>query len=465
MGLLETLGLAPAPQQKSLTPADYAVTGPVLHNNHPGQRLTNRSARAHLSAYGGAEAIDWVMDCVSLIADTASNAEYHFERQGKELVAEIRPKDDGNDDIEEAPQDLTKLLESPNPWMGYAEMLELTVIDFLLTGNSYWLKFKPDSSGKPQALYRLAPPLVTVVPGATRPIDRYEYLPPGAAKPLKYQPHEVLHIRRPNPHSQHFGVGIIAGGARMYDAELALTRSFEGYFARGTRLSGVIESERSIPDKLWRKIVREFRLMFSGNENSWDVAALERGMTYRPLSATAAQAEYASLIPLSRDRICAAFRVPPILLGQIGASAATPVKEAQRVFDNKTMRPFLNKLQEAISYGLTQAWGVDFKIDYEYTMPQEDQFEQAKDFATLPGVRIREVRDRVGLPPLGDERDDMVLNLPGDDTNASGVKDRGIGSEAGRPPNAENTRAIPEPGKKIPADAEVSVSGPEPSAR
>ena len=244
----------------------------------------------------------------------------------------------------------------------------------------------------------------------------------------------------------------------MFDAEIALTSSFGGYFERGTRLSGVIESERSIPDKLWRKIVREFRQMFSRNENSWDVAALERGLTYRPLSATAAQAEYGTLIPLSRDRICAAFRVPPILIGYIGASAATPVKEAQRLFDNKTMRPFLNKLQEAISYGLTEAWGVEFKIDYEYVMPQEDRFEQAKDFATLPGVKIREVRDRVGLPPLGDARDDMVLNLPGDNTNQSNVKDRSIGSEPGRPPNGENTAAIPEPGKPLPADANASAT-------
>ena len=444
--------------EKALKPEDYAGAAPVLHNNHPGQRLAARGTRAHLSAYGGAEAIDWVMDCVGLIADTASNAEYHFEKGGKQLVPEVTPKLEGDDNVEEAPADLVSLLEQPNPWMEYAEMIELTVIDFLLTGNSYWLKFKPDpATGKPAAIYRLPPPLITVVPGKTQPVDRYEYLPPGSATPLVYQPHEVLHIKRSNPHSQHFGLGIIAGAPQMFDAEIALTGSFKGYFERGTRLSGVIESERSIPDKLWRKIVREFRQMFSRNENSWDVAALERGLTYRPLSATAAQAEYGTLIPLSRDRICAAFRVPPILLGYVGAAAATPVKEAQRLFDNKTMRPFLNKLQQAISYGLTEAWEVEFKIDYEYTMPQEDQFEQAKDFATLPGVKIREVRDRVGLPPLGDERDDMVLNLPGDENNNSNVKDQSIGSEPGRPPLPENTRAIPKPGDPIPNDAKVQV--------
>lgn len=450
--------------QKAIRPEDYTGSSPVLHNNHPGQRLTSRGARAHLSAYGGSDAIDWVMDCVSLIADTASNAEYHFERKGKTLIPEITPQDQGDDTVEEAPQDLVKLLEQPNPWMDYTEMLELSIIDFLLTGNSYWLKFKVEDSGKPAALYRMAPPLITVVPGETRPIDHYEYLPPGSAKPLVYQPHEVLHIRRPNPHSQHFGVGVIACGPQMFDAELALTSSFGGYFQRGTRLSGVIESERSIPDKLWRKIVREFRQMFSRNENAWDVAALERGLKYRPLSATAAQAEYGNLIPLSRDRICAAFRVPAILLGFIGSAATSPVKEAQRIFDNKTMRPFLNKLQLAITHGLTQAWGVEFKIDYEYVMPIEDQFEMAKDFATLPGVKIREVRERVGLKPLGDDRDDIVLNLPGENDNASTVKDRSIGSEAGRPPNPENTRAIPKPNAPMPKDAAVQVAGPEPSA-
>ena len=196
MGIRETL--TERFGEKALKPEDYAGAAPVLHNNHPGQKLTQRSARAHLSAYGGTDAIDWVMDCVNLIADTASNADYHFEKGGKKLVPEITPKLEGDDNIEEAPADLVHLIEQPNPWMQYDEMMELIVIDFMLTGNAFWLKFKPEAAtGKPASLYRLAPPLVTVVPGETKPIDHYEYLPPGVGEA------PGLQAARGPPHPAH----------------------------------------------------------------------------------------------------------------------------------------------------------------------------------------------------------------------------------------------------------------------
>lgn len=444
--------------QKAILSSDYAA-GPVLHNNSPGQRLSQRAAKTHLSAYGGAEAIDWVMDAVGLISETASNAEYHFEKDGDKLVAQATPESKSAD-LSEAPQDLVKLLKNPNPWMDYTEMIELTVIDFLLAGNSYWLKYNRNNEGKPQALYRLAPPLITVVPGKTAPIDHYEYLPPGQAQPISFQPEEVVHFKRANPHSEHFGLGVIAGGPEMFDVEIAMTKSQRGYFQRGTRLTGVIMSERAIPIKIWNKIVREFRNAFQGNDNAWDVAALERGMTYKPLSATAAEAEFRYLGPLSRDRILAAFRVPGSLIGVVDNEQGPTMKESQRNFDNKTMRPFLNKLQTAITKSLTDAWNVDFKIDYEYVLPIEDKFQLAQDFAVLPGVRVREVREQVGLQPLGDERDEIVLNLPGEDGNASTVKDQPLAGEPGRPPDGSNTAAFPKPGQPLPADAQARRGGP-----
>lgn len=434
---------------------EVAGPGPAIHDGHPA-RLSQQEARRHLSGYGGDQAIDTVMACADLIASTASNAEYHFERDGVTQVAHKIP-DVTPDDVEEADQRLVTLLEQPNPWMDYTELIELTFIDYLLVGNSYWLKYHPDSErakDKPVALYRLAPPLVTVVPGERDLVDHYVYRVPGREE-IKIPADQVLHFKRPNPHDPHFGLGLIAGGARAMDIELAITDSQARYYEQGTRLSGVLETDRNLPDTLISKIRRQFRAMYAGNENAYHVATLERGLKFRPISSTAAEAEFRHLAPMSRQRIAMLFRVPIVLLGIIDNADRQAVREAQRIFDNKTMRPLLNQFQHAISIGLTQAWGVNFVVDHEYVMPIEDQVELAADVAALPGIRVREVRERLGYDPLGDERDDIVLNLPGSNDNDSEVKDR-RNAEGGRPPDGENTAAIPEPGEAMPADAEAS---------
>ena len=444
--------------EKAISPDEYNQPGPVLHDPSPGRTLRNTSSERHLEAYGGKDAIDWVMGCVYLIAETGSNASYHFEnKKGDKLVPEITPELASDDDIEQAPKDLVALISQPNAFINYGELLELTIIDYLMTGNAYWLKWTDgEASTKPSYIFRLPSSLVSVKPGNRRLVQNYEYKPPGRTEPLVYEPYEIIHFKRANPHSEHLGLGVISGGPEVFDTEIFMTRSLRRYFQRGAKLSGVLESERTIPTQTFTKVINQFRKLYSSDPNNdWEVAALEKGLKFRTVQSTAAQAEFKELLGLSRDRIAAAFRVPPALLGQVQGIDRQAVREAQRIFDNKTMRPLLNRFEDVITECLTMAWGVKFKIDYEFELPEEDKLELAQNFATLPGVKVKEVRRYAGLDPLGDERDDLVLNLPGEDDNESEVKDRNLGSEPGRPPLGENTREIPEPGTPLPDDAEA----------
>lgn len=448
-------GLLGASDEKSLQASDYAGAAPVLHDTTPGRTLRNTNATRHLETYGGKDAIDYVMECAGLIAETAANASYHFETpDGKRLVPVITPEIATDDDIEKAPEELVYLLEQPNPYLDYTEMLELTVIDYLITGNAYWLKFNDEAGTKPARLYRMPAPLVSVVPGRKKLVERYEYTPPGRAEPLRYQPWEVVHFKRANPHSEHLGLGVVSGSPEAFDVEIFLTRSLRRYFQKGARLSGVLETDRALPPNVFTKVVNQFRKLYASDANNdWDVAALEKGLKFRTIQSTAAQAEFKDLLPMSRARIAGMFRVPAALLGDVQGVDRQAVREAQRIFDQKTMRPLLNKFQREITNSLTKAWNVHFKIDYQFEVAEEDKLELAQNFATLPGVKVKEVRRYAGLDPIGDERDDLVLNLPGENDNSSKVKDRSLGSEPGRPPLGENTAEIPKPGEALPKDA------------
>jgi len=422
----------------------------------PTKRLDGKSAARHMQAYGGTEAIDTAFNCTRLIAETASNAEYHFERNGKKLAG--TGKFGKYSDQGEPPPDLAKLFKRPNPFMDYTEFMELALIDLFFAGEFMWLKYAPDLQGKPLALYRLNPAFIDIELKGGLPVA-YVYTVPGG-KPVRFDPTDIVHIKTPNPHDPWRGLGIIAGAPRVFDIELALTESQAAYFERGTRLTGVLEADRGVPPNTWEKLKVEFAALYSGAANAFSVAMLERGIKFSPISANAAEAQFEALANMSKERIARMFRVPLALLGEAAqGETQSAQQEAQRIFDEKTMRPLLNRIQSQISAALTQAWDIDFVIDYEYALPLEDRLNLAQAMATVPGVQVKDLRALMDLPPLAEQKkewaeiDDMILNMPGQGSDV-GAPDANLAGEKGRPPLPGNRQAFPKDGT-VPSTAAV----------
>lgn len=408
-------------------------------------------ASRHLQAYGGRnDAIDWVMNCVRLIVETASTADWHFEKDGVKYYTKKNPDLPSNS--KDAPYLLAKLFEEPNPYMNLEELFELTLIDYLLVGNAYWMKWRTNDVGQPLALYRLAPPYVKVLPGQFG-VEGYTYQVPGH-DPMKLSTADVVHFRAPNPHSAYLGLGLIQGGSRMLDLDLALTDTQAGYFEKRAMPSMVVQSDRRVPKEVFNRLRNQLRSMYGGPRNSGALMVLEAGLKYQSIAPSAVEAGFESLSRMSRDRILALFRVPGALLGLSDNTAvAGDPSNDQRIFDTKTMRPLLNKFQAAVTKGVVDAWGLEFVVDYDYIMPVQDRLRLASTFAALPGVRVREVREYAGLPPLGKAIDEIVLNMPGEPVPPGGhpqIASYNLAGQGGRPPNPSNTAAFPANGS-IPA--------------
>jgi HK97 family phage portal protein len=416
-----------------------AIFGPPVT-----RRVTQRNARLHSSTYAGDNAVDWVMNAVTFWADAAADAVYHFEKDGERMATTDTPGDAEDYPGGKVPASLEGLIRQPNPFHTYEDMIWYLVADLLLTGNAYWLRYRADEDGKPLALYRLAPPFITILPGEKAPVAAYEYHVDGQSVPLTFSADEVIHFKRPNPNDPLYGAGVISGSPRVYDIELALVETMAQFFESGAKLSGVVTSDRNVPDPLVNKIRRQFSSMYSGSNNAYKVAVLERGLNFSPIQPTAAEAQFAELTKLGKERVYDMFGLHPAL---ISGDAAKPnlVEEAQRRFDTKKMKPFLGRLSRHMSSELTHAWGgIDFKIDYEYVMPEKDRLTLAAVYSALPGIKVKEVREYVGLEPLGDERDEMLLNMPGLGVEEGGTPMGAMpGAAGGRPANPNNLSAFP----------------------
>lgn len=452
-------GKAGAPLDAIPGDRDFApeVYGSTLSTT-AGSRYSGANAKRQLQVYGAgaSESIDWVADALDIIADTAAAADWHFEDYDGNSIPRSRKEAEKHARL--ADPWLVQLLEEPNGWQSWEDLVKLVWIDKYVTGDGFiYKRGEHPLTGHPLQLHRLAPYYVEVIPGkGGKLIDAYEYKVPGQPA-IKIPPEKIIHWKGANPHDPYRGAGLIAKAPRVFDMEVALNETKASYFENGARLSGVLESDAAISDSLATKLRRQFAGIYAGVKQSFQVAVLGRGLQYKQIQNSAKDAEFVTLTDQSRDRILAMLGVPRAMLGlAIETSATTAPAEERRNFANNRMRPALNEFQTLITTGLTADFGLKFKIDYEYQMPIEDQFKLGGEVAKAPGVRVEEVRKMFNLPPLeGDkaELNDMVLNLPGEDDNESEVKDAPLPGEGGRPPKGENTNEI-KPGPQ-PPDAKV----------
>lgn len=417
-----------------------------------GSRFAAASAKRQLESYGSGtdKAMDWVADCMGVIAETAAHAKWHLEDYEGNTTPRSRAEAEKGARL--ADPWLVQLLEEPNAYQSWEELIELFVIDRFITGDGFLLKRGEDGNGRPLQLLRLPPQFTEVVPGKKGElVECYEYKVPGQP-PIQLPGSRVIHWKGANPHDAYRGAGIIAMGPRVFDGEIALTETKTSYYENGARLEGVLEAEQMISDSNATKLRNQFAGIYAGARQAFQVAVLGRGLTYKPIQSDATKAEFGLMSDQSRDRILALFRVPKAMLG-LGneTSASTAPGEERRNFANSRMRPILDTLQTLLTRELTADFGLQLKIDYEYQMPIEDQFKLGGEFAAVPGVLVREVREQFNLPRLSTVMEDqdkakkieeLVLNMPDPlGADKGGTPDRPLpneGQKGGRPPKGEN---------------------------
>lgn len=436
---------APIPGARDSAPEVYGA-----QMGRTGSRFAAASAKRQLEAYGSGtdKAMDWVADCMGVIAETAAHADWHLEDyEGKTTP---RTRAEAEKGVRLADPWLVQLLEEPNGYQSWEELIELFVIDRYITGDGFIYMRGDDGQGRPLQLLRLAPQHTEVVPGdAGELIKHYEYKPPGQPA-VQIAPERVIHWKGPNPHDAYRGAGVIAMGPRIFDGEIALSDTKASYFENGARLEGVLESEQAVSDSQAAKLRRQFAGIYAGARQAFQVAVLGRGLQYKEIQSNAKDAEIARLSDQSRDRILALFRVPKAMLGLSSETSSTTAPgEERRNFDNKRMRPILDTLQKLLTKELTSRFGLVLKIDYEYQMPIEEQFKLGGEFAKVPGVLVKEVRKQFNLPPLvsvmedeskAKELEELVLNMPDPlGADKGGIPDQPLPGEGGRPPKPENT--------------------------
>lgn len=304
------------------------------------------------------------------------------------------------------------------PWAGATtgDLLTRILNDADIAGNSY-------TARRGKELRRLRPDWVTIILGSKTgsEIDTevvgYMYRPGGPSsseEPVMLLPEQVAHFApMPDPVARFRGMSWLSPVLEEILGDKAATAHKKTFFDNGAKLGYVVTLGDNIknPDQL-EQWVAKFKQGHEGAWNAYKTLFLAAGADVKTVGADMKQVDFSSVQGHGETRICAAARVPPIIVGlSEGLDSATYSNygQARRAFADLTMRPLWRNVAGSLAKIVAVPAGADLWYDdRDIPFLQEDQ----QDAATIQQTQAITIRELINA---GYEPDTVVAAVTGAD--------------------------------------------------
>jgi HK97 family phage portal protein len=278
------------------------------------------------------------------------------------------------------------------------DLLTSAILDYDLAGNFYAVR-RP--GGK---IRRLRPDWVTIVAGSRSgsEIDTevigYSYQPGGPASgldPVVLLPEEVAHFRAyPDPLARFRGISWLGPIVGEILGDQAATTHKQNFFENGTKLGYVVTLDSNMsPDKFdtW---VGKFKAGHEGSLNAYKTLFLAGGADVKTVGADLQQVDFKKVQGAGETRICAAARVPAIIVGvSEGLESATYSNygQARRAFADLTMRPMWRNIAGSLARLVNVPAGSRLWYDDRDVPFLQEDLKDAADIQQTQAITIREL--------------------------------------------------------------------------
>lgn len=311
---------------------------------------------------------------------------------------------------------LQAVLDQPNPYTTFNELVAHHMAYKLLTGNAYLMAQRIEggaNEGVPAELWHLPADLVSMEITKGFPPRIVNYTIP--AWRLTVGPESIIHSKEWNPRyditgSQLYGQSPIKAAVNLLNRNnAAMLTSVQKYqngglekiiFVDDDRFSGAetLTQAAALKAKILEYESNGARVAASG----YKVGSIDLGLS--PVELAIIESEKWDL-----RRMCNIYGVPPQLLGDTEGSTYNNMKEAAKAMLTRVVIPLLNEFKNEFNKKLSGDWGgrVGIIIDYDQTAfseLEEDKNEQMKWLLPLMqhGLPLNRVLEILGLEKIND---------------------------------------------------------------
>lgn len=368
-----------------------------------------------------------VYDAVSLYNGTALSYETMY-RSSPELrtvidflarnIAQIplhayeRVSDEERRRISEGP--LAATLNKPDLHSTRSRWLDAFVKDLCIFDAAYFAKVRGENGRV--ALVRIPPQTVELLGNNILRPDAYRVH--GSAGTVDFDPSQIIDVHGYSPGvDARKGLSPIETLRRLLAEQAAAGEYREQFWRNSARPSGVIERPQTAPawsDAARARFAASFEATYTG-EGSGRTLVLEEGMSYRPVSFSARDAQLIESFRLSQEVVAAAYGIPNGLLG-LGTNTYASLTEQHRQLYTDCLAPWLVRIQEELEaqllpeFDTPESTYLEFNIAAKLAGSFTEQAAVLQASVGAPYLTRNEARTRLNLPPV-DGGDELVTPL------------------------------------------------------
>jgi HK97 family phage portal protein len=238
----------------------------------------------------------------------------------------------------------------PNEYMGAFTFKQTLMAHVLLRGNGYAYIFR-NADGTPQSLLPLMPDRTYPV----RENSRLWYvttvsLSSGQGQPIqteqrKLVAEDVLHFRGLG-HDGLSGYDVISYARDSIGLGLAARKFGALVFANGAEPALILEHPNRLSAQASKNLRESWGKMHRGIDKSHTVAILEEGMTAKPYSFSAKQAQLLEAREFSLLEVANWFHLPPHKVGHTARTSFSSLEQEQASYLSESLDPWLIGIEE-----------------------------------------------------------------------------------------------------------------------
>jgi len=297
-----------------------------------------------------------------------------------------------------------RLLDAVNPFWSRHRFWYIVEASLGLWGSAPVALFR-DSRGQVRELWWLHPSRFKVVPDRSAYIKGYLYAASGVE--IALAPKDVLWFRYPNPIQEYAPLSPVAALRMTIDMNVDAIR-FNRRFFRNDATPGrvYLKTEMDLTSAQAEELRARWERAFKDPNRAHSIAVLDKSADLKTLAVSQRDMEFVEAQRFTKEEICGAYGVPPVLLGDLRFSTFSNFQLAKTSFWDETMVPELQLLESEMNESLMPqlAPGLVVRFDLsEVSALREDANAKAERHRKLvqAGIlTINEVRAKEGLGPV-----------------------------------------------------------------
>ena len=243
-----------------------------------------------------------------------------------------------------------RLFDGPNPFWSRQRFWHVIEASLCLWGSAPAAVFR-DGRGAVRELWWLRPNRFRVVPDPVGYISGYLYVKDGREIALGRD--EVVWFRYPNPIEEYAGLSPIAALRMTVDMNVEAIRFNRRFFQNDASPGRVyLKADAELTSAQVDELRRRWEQSFAGRDKAHTIAVLDKSADLKTMAISQREMEFIEAQRYTKEEICGAYGVPPVLVGDLRQSTFNNFQQAKASFWDETLIPELELIEAEINDSL-----------------------------------------------------------------------------------------------------------------